>query len=133
VWQCGVTKSTIPRHREINELTAGAIFRGIGGPIGSRMVVNVRQYTARCQRSGDWWAISVPELKGVNTQARRLEKKVGSLDEVCCLGGAHNRSLSLQFLCLAPHLFSPALPSSVAHGAGRVRPRLQRNQSRPCS
>ena len=34
----------------------------------------MRTYTARCQRVGDWWAISVPELKGVNTQARRLEK-----------------------------------------------------------
>ncbi|HXC77455.1 MAG TPA: type II toxin-antitoxin system HicB family antitoxin [Candidatus Acidoferrum sp.] len=34
----------------------------------------MKTYTARCQHSGDWWAISVPELKGVNTQARRLEK-----------------------------------------------------------
>lgn len=31
-------------------------------------------YTAVCTRSGDWWAISVPELKGVHTQARRLEQ-----------------------------------------------------------
>ncbi len=30
--------------------------------------------TARCHRSGDWWAISAPELRGVHTQARRLEK-----------------------------------------------------------
>src|SRR5438445_9848549 len=33
-----------------------------------------KTYTARCQRSGDWWAISVTELRGVHTQARRLEK-----------------------------------------------------------
>lgn len=33
-----------------------------------------RTYTARCERSGDWWAISVPELRGVHTLARRLEK-----------------------------------------------------------
>jgi predicted RNase H-like HicB family nuclease len=33
-----------------------------------------KTYTARCQRSGDWWAISIPELRGVHTQARRLEK-----------------------------------------------------------
>jgi predicted RNase H-like HicB family nuclease len=38
------------------------------------LVEKMRTYTARCQRVGDWWAISVPELKGVNTQARRLEK-----------------------------------------------------------
>jgi predicted RNase H-like HicB family nuclease len=32
------------------------------------------RYTAVCRRSGDWWAISVPEIKGVHTQARRLEQ-----------------------------------------------------------
>lgn len=29
--------------------------------------------TARVQRSGAWWAIEVPEVPGVFTQARRLE------------------------------------------------------------
>ena len=29
--------------------------------------------TARARRSGDWWAVDVPELPGVFTQARRLE------------------------------------------------------------
>ena len=33
-----------------------------------------KTYTASCRRDGDWWAISVPELRGVHTQARRLEK-----------------------------------------------------------
>ncbi len=33
-----------------------------------------KTYTAQCQRRGDWWAISVPELRGVHTQVRRLEK-----------------------------------------------------------
>lgn len=28
---------------------------------------------ARARRSGDWWAVDVPELPGVFTQARRLE------------------------------------------------------------
>lgn len=32
------------------------------------------RYTAVCRRSGDWWAISVPELRGVHTQARRLDR-----------------------------------------------------------
>src|SRR5881398_3164633 len=31
-----------------------------------------RTYTALAQRSGAWWAITVPELPGVFTQARRL-------------------------------------------------------------
>lgn len=34
----------------------------------------VTRYTAICRRSGDWWAISVPELKGVHSQAKRLEQ-----------------------------------------------------------
>ena len=31
-------------------------------------------YTAICRRAGNWWAISVPEFKGVHTQARRLDQ-----------------------------------------------------------
>jgi len=31
-------------------------------------------YTARARRSGAWWAIDVPELPGVYSQARRLDR-----------------------------------------------------------
>ena len=31
-------------------------------------------YTARCERSGRWWAVHVPEINGVRTQARRLDQ-----------------------------------------------------------
>jgi predicted RNase H-like HicB family nuclease len=31
-------------------------------------------YTVMCRRSGGWWAISVPQIKGVHSQARRLDK-----------------------------------------------------------
>ncbi len=34
----------------------------------------MRRYTAVCRRVDNWWAISVPELKGVHTQARRLDQ-----------------------------------------------------------
>jgi predicted RNase H-like HicB family nuclease len=75
VWQCGRTKTTIPRHREINEITPKASSQpwrlGWAPAVGS---VKRKTYTARCQRSGNWWAISVPELREVHTQARRLEK-----------------------------------------------------------
>jgi predicted RNase H-like HicB family nuclease len=37
-------------------------------------VVEVTIYTAVCRRSGDWWAISVPEIKGLHTQVRRLDQ-----------------------------------------------------------
>lgn len=30
--------------------------------------------TAKARRSGDWWAIEVPEVPGVFTQVRRLEQ-----------------------------------------------------------
>jgi predicted RNase H-like HicB family nuclease len=38
------------------------------------MVETLSTYTAVCRRSGNWWAVSVRELKGVHTQARRLDQ-----------------------------------------------------------
>lgn len=34
----------------------------------------MKRYTARAERSGSWWAISVPEVKGAYSQARRLDQ-----------------------------------------------------------
>lgn len=34
----------------------------------------VNRYTVTCQRSGGWWAIEVPEIKGAHSQARRLDQ-----------------------------------------------------------
>ena len=34
MWQCGGTKVTIPRHREVNELTAQAIFKTLESELG---------------------------------------------------------------------------------------------------
>lgn len=34
----------------------------------------MKRYTARAERSGSWWAVSVPEVKGAHTQARRLDQ-----------------------------------------------------------
>lgn len=42
-------------------------------------------YTAVCRRSGRWWAISVPELKGVHTQARRLDQAEAMAGEAVAL------------------------------------------------
>ena len=42
-------------------------------------------YTATCRRSGNWWAISVPELKGVHTQARRLDQAAAMTREAIAL------------------------------------------------
>ena len=39
------------------------------------MVAGVKpRYTALAEPSGSWWAITIPELRGVYSQARRLEK-----------------------------------------------------------
>lgn len=38
------------------------------------VAMNVRAtYTAVCERSGRWWAVHVPEVPGVFTQATRLD------------------------------------------------------------
>lgn len=40
------------------------------------MVATVRKpsYTAVCRRVGSWWAVDVPEIRGLHTQARRLDQ-----------------------------------------------------------
>lgn len=41
---------------------------------GRDLAATERSYTALCRRFGDWWAISVPELRGVHTQERTLDE-----------------------------------------------------------
>jgi predicted RNase H-like HicB family nuclease len=36
--------------------------------------VSKHTYNAVCRRVGDWWAVDVPEVRGVHTQARRLDQ-----------------------------------------------------------
>jgi predicted RNase H-like HicB family nuclease len=47
--------------------------------------VEVKTYTAVCRRSSGWWAIGVPELKGVHTQARRLDQAEGMARDAIAL------------------------------------------------
>jgi predicted RNase H-like HicB family nuclease len=73
-----------------------------------------KTYTARCQRSGDWWAISVPELKGAHTQARRLEKAEAIVRDAIAL-----------FLDVPSDSFDvriePVLPRDLQKKVGRAR------------
>src|SRR5713101_2143627 len=73
-----------------------------------------KTYTARCQRSGDWWAISVPELRGVHTQARRLEKAEAVVRDAIAL-----------FLDVPSDSFDvkiePVLPRDLQGKVGRAR------------
>lgn len=45
------------------------------------------QVTAIAQRSGDWWAITVPEIDGIFTQAKRLDQIEGLVQEAASLLG----------------------------------------------
>ncbi|MBT8223989.1 MAG: type II toxin-antitoxin system HicB family antitoxin [Dactylosporangium sp.] len=64
-------------------------------------------YRVTCRRSGGWWAISVPDLKGVHTQARRLDQVAGMAREAIAL-----------MLDIAPEIIdveiAPEMPSTVS-------------------
>ena len=45
----------------------------------------MKNYTAFCRRSGRWWAVSVPEVKGAHTQVRRLDQVDAAVREVLAL------------------------------------------------
>jgi predicted RNase H-like HicB family nuclease len=59
-------------------------------------------YTAVCRRSGDWWAISVPEVKGIHTQVRRLHEAEETAREAIAL-----------FLNVTPDSFTVSLRPEV--------------------
>jgi DNA-directed RNA polymerase specialized sigma subunit len=41
--------------------------------------------TAVCERSGDWWAVTVPEVEGGFTQTRRLDSVPGMVADLVSL------------------------------------------------
>ena len=73
-----------------------------------------KTYTARCERAEGWWAISVPELRGVQTQARRLDKVEATVRDAIAL-----------FLDVPEDSFDiridPVLPRDLQKKVGRVR------------
>lgn len=64
-------------------------------------------YRVVCRRSGGWWAISVPDLKGVHSQVRRLDQVPDMAREAIAL-----------MLDVAPETIqvevSPEVPSPVS-------------------
>ncbi|HUZ86281.1 MAG TPA: type II toxin-antitoxin system HicB family antitoxin [Candidatus Baltobacterales bacterium] len=73
-----------------------------------------KTYTAQCERAGDWWAISVPELRGVHTQARRLEKAEGvARDAIAIFLDVPIDSFEVRI--------EPRLPRDLEKRVGRVR------------
>lgn len=64
-------------------------------------------YTVRCVRSGDWWAITVPQIPGVHTQARRLDQaEAMARDAVALLTDRPAASFDL--------VVTPELPGDLA-------------------
>jgi len=78
-------------------------------------------YTAVCRRSGDWWAITVPEVKGIHTQARRLADAEHMAREAIAL-----------FLDVTPDTFTvtvrPEVPD-VADVAEAIRARAEAREA----
>lgn len=64
-------------------------------------------YTAVARRIGDWWAISVPALKGVHTQVKRLPKaEAMARDAIALFLGVNPKDVTVQVV--------PDLPDEVA-------------------
>src|SRR5207245_11401127 len=84
-----------------------------------------KTYTARCQRSGDWWAISVPELRGVHTQARRLEKAEAMVrDAIALFLDVPSESFDVRIEPLLPRELQGKVGRGRAvRGAAEVLPR----------
>jgi predicted RNase H-like HicB family nuclease len=79
-------------------------------------------YTARARRSGDWWAIDVPELPGVFSQARRLDLVEGmARDAIATMLGVPSESVSVRV--------EPVLDDDLARSIQRMR-KLQQQQVR---
>lgn len=70
--------------------------------------MEVTSYSAVCRRAGSWWAISVPELKGVHTQARRLDQVAAMTREAIAL------MLDVDPATIRVEV-SPELPATATH------------------
>jgi predicted RNase H-like HicB family nuclease len=106
----------VPRHNEINEFTAEAIMKDLEGELGKDLVAKMRRkaYTAQCRRVGDWWAIDVPEVPRLHTQARRLDQVEGmARDAIALLLDVPDDSFDV--------VVQPVLPQRLKIEVERVR------------
>lgn len=84
-----------------------------------------RRYTARCRRSDGWWAIDVPELQGVHSQARRLDQvEAMARDAIALLLDVSDQSFDVAVQPVLPQGIETDLDAAngaraVADSAGR--------------
>jgi len=71
-----------------------------------------KTYVARAVRSGDWWAISVPALRGVHSQVRRLDRaEAMARDAIALYLGVAVRNVAVNLEVVLPD----PLRADVAH------------------
>ncbi|MBF9130202.1 type II toxin-antitoxin system HicB family antitoxin [Plantactinospora sp. S1510] len=68
------------------------------------------EYAVKCTRTGNWWAISVPDLRGVFSQARRLDQVEATARDAIAL-----------FLDVSPKSFGVAIQPEVPGEVTRAR------------
>lgn len=74
-------------------------------------------YTAVCRRSGDWWAISVREIKGVHTQVRRLDQAADmARDAIALMLDVDPANIHVE---VEPEVPAPAVDALAARRAAR--------------
>lgn len=82
-------------------------------------------YTAICRRVGDWWAIDVRELRGLHTQARRLDQaEAMTRDAIALLRDVPADSFDV---IVEPHL-DEAADGAVASALAAIRRARQANE-----
>ena len=74
IWSLDGGRLVIPRHRNINEHTANGVLAEARRLWGMSIDATGGGYRVEVVRSGNWWAISVPALRGVFSQAKRLDR-----------------------------------------------------------
>lgn len=78
--------------------------------------------TAFCERSGDWWAVMVPEVEGVFTQAKRLDQVPAMVaDAVHLLAGVPADDVHVEIKARVPEPSALALWADASEEAERAR------------
>jgi len=81
-----------------------------------------KKYTVRCTRVGDWWAITVPDVPRLHTQARRLDQvEVMARDAIALLLNVPEDSFDL--------VLEPELPRPLQLEVKRVRRMREKAES----
>ena len=107
LWRCGASEVVLPRHADINGLTALGVKRMLENELRVGVVAMTEpatvSYLAVARRSGRWWAVEVPSLPGVFTQARTLDAVEPMVrDAIAMFRHAAAESIAVEVQCEPP-------------------------------